>query len=173
MTIYLSNPTKQNFVFHYRLWAERAEDRLLRHVSIPSGGQAEIGHGWSADQTNRVLEQLHLHGAREVSDMWTGNAAGFLGLAYRLDKVVKSDEIEIAHSKVVETQEKRSAAEATKAALGFDRSMNQGGRGQRRVKVSGVEVQQQVAPGERLTGNEMSFSLSVDPEGRSDVQLPS
>ena len=172
MTIYLSNPTKQNYVFHYRLWAERAEDRLLRHVAIPSGGQAEIGQGWSPDQTNRVLEQLHLHGAREVSDMWTGNAGGFLGLTYRLDKVIKSEEIHAAHAKVVETQEKRSAAEATKAALGFDRSLNQGGRGQRRVKVSGVEVQQQVGPHDRPTGEEVNFSLSVDPEGRSDVRLP-
>jgi hypothetical protein len=173
MSLFISNPTKQDFVFHYRVLADRAEDRLLKNVAIPSGRGVEIGHDWSPQEKQHVIKQLELHGARDAAESYHGKLGNkFLGLLYRDRGQIDSQEIEAGHAAVVATQEARSVSEATRAALGFDRSMNAGKRGQRPVKTSGVEVIEQLAPHARPTGNEVAFSMSVDPEGRSDVAMP-
>jgi len=164
MTLYVSNPSKQHVTFHYRL-----ASNLLASAEIPSGQQIALKISF-ADK-DKVIEQLHRFGARDAAESH-GNMGKFLGLLYRDEFVVDSDEIRMAHAAMVETQEKRSAAEATRGALAFDLNANRGTRNKRLARVTQVEVEQQLEPHARPSGNEVAFSLSVDPDGRQDVKLP-
>ncbi len=168
VSLYISNPTKQHSVFFYR----EPVENLLASVEIASGGQAEIGHGWSPAQKAKVIAQLDLHGARDAAEAHGRIKGKFLGLLYRDRGVISTEEIETGHAGVVETQEQRAVAEATKAALGFDRGINKGTRGRRAARMTEVVVEQQLGPHERATGNEVAMSIQIDPEGRSDAVLP-
>ena len=172
-TVFIANDTRQNWTFQYRLRGGEGGQLLGPFmVEIPSGQQIDIGRGWSQDQAFYVVEQLETHGARDASD--TKKPMGkHLGLIYRISAPVKSDEIEMGHAAVLDTQERRSANEATKAALGFDRIANGGRKGQRSARTTEVEVQQLTDPRDRPTGKEINFRLGVDTEGNAQVPMAS
>jgi hypothetical protein len=169
MSLYISNPSKQDVVFHYRQPLPRP-DNLLAHVMIPSGSGVEIGKRWSAHQKELVIDQLQVHGARDASEVHS-KLGRFLGLLYRDNGQITEGEILMGHDQVVDTQRKRSVTEATRGALAFDRKAQERGRGQRVAKVTGVEVRQELEKHQRPTGDEVDFSLSIDPEGREDAPL--
>ncbi len=169
--LYISNPTKQTWEFHYRMPSHNPTDRILNSVKIPSGGQVILGPQWDEETLQHVVKQLTVYGARHANDAKRLIGSRFTGLLYSLGVHVEVDEIEAAHEAIVEAQTDRSVAAATNAALGFDRSINKG-RADRRSKTTGVEVTQQLERGKRPTGNEVNFSLEVDPDGRSDLKLP-
>lgn len=173
MTIlYLSNPSKQTHTFYYRTGG----GAQLANVEIPSGAQVPLNQDnrWTEKDFEDVLRHIHVYGGREASDTHRPMPK-FTGLLYRLGAVVKEDEIVEAHEAVVANQEQRSATEATRAALGFDRAANKaaGKHGkQRSVKTTQVEVIQELEKHQRPTGDEVHFDVSIDPEGRSDAGLP-
>jgi hypothetical protein len=170
MAIFLTNPTTQNWEFHYRT----PTDNLLAMVEIRSGRQVEIGKKWSPEQTEKVITQLQRHGAREATD-FNGLIRKFSGLMYRVGERIESDEILDANSVVKDSLQQRSVDEAVKAAAGFDRAAQGATPGVRRrpARVTGVEVTQQLQPHEHATGDEVKFSMTVDPEaGTSNIKLP-
>lgn len=168
MSLYISNPTKQNVVFFYR----EPRGGLVAFLDIASGGQAEIGHGWTVEEKAKVIDQLHAIGSLEASESHGKLSKKFLGLLYRDNAVVTVSEIEAGHEAVVNTQEQRSVSEATKAVLGFDRAVNEGRRGSRAARITAVEVEEQLAPRAKRTGNEVAMSIQIDPDGRVDAALP-
>jgi hypothetical protein len=171
MTLFISNPSKQHAEFHFRTSVGKDNPSGPQAVIIPSGGQVEVGHGWTAEQTAYVIKQLLMQGGADAAQAH-GKMQNFSGLLYRENDTVDVEEIVTAHDAMVAGQEERSAKQATRSALAFDRTVNPK-RNERRSKVTGVEIIQQTAPNQRPTGDEISFNLSVDPEnGRSDVRLP-
>jgi hypothetical protein len=168
MILNIANDTKQNWVFHYRLRGDPGSMPGPFALEIPTGRQAQLN--LSNDDVFYVIEQLERHGGRDANDLQRP-VGKHLGLLYRVQAVVTSDEIQIGHAHVVDTQERRSATEATKAALGFDRAANQMGRGRRAAKVTQVEVEQLVDPRERRTGNEVMFRMGVDTDGTEAVPI--
>jgi len=167
MTIFISNPTTQNWHFHFRM----PTNNLLSMIEIPHGQQREIGHGWSPEQTEMLVKQLQKMGGREADDTY-GHMGKFMGLLYRVDNQVEEDEIVTANVAVNDTAGERSVAQATKGALAFDRAANSRLRGRRAARATEVQVEQLLAPGARPTGNEVNFGLGVDPDGRADANLP-
>jgi hypothetical protein len=166
MSLYISNPSKQNVTFFYR----DPINNLLARMDIGSGRQVMVGAKWTAAEKARVIEQLERFGSRDAAEAH-GKMGRFLGLLYRDMAPISTDEILMGHTAMVDTQEQRTVAETTKAALAFDRVTNGAIRGQRRARQTQVEVIEQLAPHSRPTGNEASFSLTVDPEGRGDIPL--
>ena len=170
MTIYIANPTRQHWQFHYRT----PDNNLLDMVDIRSGRQESIGEQWTPEQTDKVIKQLQRHGAREATD-FNGLVNKFSGMLYRLNKPIQRDEILDANAIVNDTASQRSVDEAIKAAAGFDRAANAATSGPRRrpARITQVEVEQQLQPHERATGDEVHFSLIVDPDApRSNIKMP-
>ena len=170
MTIFVTNPTTQNWNFHYRT----PDNNLLAMVEIRSGQQVAFGEDWTPEQTEKVIVQLQRHGAREAVD-FNSLVRKFSGLMYRVGERVEKDEILDANNVVKESLQQRSVDEAVKAAAGFDRAAQSATPGVRRrpARVTAVEVTQQLQPHERATGDEVRFSLTVDPDaGTSSIQLP-
>lgn len=167
MTVYLANPSTQHVVFHYR----EPENGLLASVAISPGAQEAIGHAWDTAQAGQVIAQIERFGGRDAAESH-GRMGRFTGLLYRLDAVVSESEIKSGHAAEVDTRQRRSAAEATKAALSFDRAMNGGKRGRRPARITQVEVEQLRAPHERPAPDDVAFSVSVDPEGGGNIELP-
>ena len=168
--IYLTNPTRQHWQFHYRT----PDNNLLAAVEIRSGQQVALGKDWTPEQTEKVIVQLQRHGAREAVD-FNSLVRKFSGLMYRVGERVETDEILDANTIVKESLQQRSVDEAVKAAAGFDRAAQSATPGLRRrpARVTEVAVRQQLQPHERATGDEVRFSLTVDPEaGTSSIQLP-
>ena len=172
MSLFISNPTKQDWTFYYRDLASAPEARLLHQLKVPSGRQVEVGHGWARDQIAHVVAQLEAAGAHDAAEA-SRPIAKFQGLLYRVNGQIEEREIVEAHDSVVATQQARSVNEATKAALGFDRALNAQSKGRRAARSSTVEVIEQLGPHARATGNEVNFSLTVDPDGNQAVRLNS
>jgi hypothetical protein len=167
MTLYLANPSLQRHHFHYR----EPVNNLVQIVEIVSGSQVEIGHSWTADQQAKVISQLELFGARDAAESH-GRMGKFMGLLYRDRGFIASNEIEMAHEAETETRGQRSATEATRGALAFDRTVRGKARGRPSARITETSVEEQGSPGERPRKDAVNFGLSVDPEGRSDVALP-
>ncbi len=160
--LYISNTTKH----HHRVCFRIPEHNRFQVVEIPSGHQVALGKTWSQAQRDAVIKQLQTYGAREVNE----KLERVTGLLYRVEKVVKSEEILEGHAAVVDMQERRSAAEATKSALAFDQSSRKGGR--RVAKITEVEVVQDLPPKTRPSGDEIKMRVSVEPDG-GKLSLPS
>lgn len=171
----ISNTTKHHLQFPYRLEKVRKGEPYSHPLQlvIPSGQQVDVGHRWTAEQRAYVIEQLERYGARDAAESY-GQMGQFHGLLYRESAPVSEDEIRLGHEAVVDTQEKRAVREAVRGALAFDRNSRKevAKRRGRPAQITEVEVKQEVAPNSRPTGNEVAFSLSVDPDGRTDVKLP-
>ncbi len=169
MSIFIANGTKQHLRHFFR---PPGSSRALM-VEIPSGQQREIGQGWGPTETKVVVEHMNKCGFRDAQDK-SYKPGEVTGIMYRLDKPVTADAIQNEHAALVDTQERRSAAEATKSALGFDASTKgpKGKGGRRLARVTEVTVTQDKSPREPATGNEVNFSVSVTPEGSDKVPLP-
>lgn len=170
MTLFIANPSKQHVLFNYR----DPRTKLLAFEEIGSGRQIEIGHAWSQDETATVIDFIRKFGGRDAAESHGALGVRFLGLLYREDYAVSREEIELGHAAVVETQERRSVTEAVRAGLGFDRANRTEAkrRGRPPAKVTAVEVEEETERHVQPTGNEVRFSMSVDPEGSDDVSLP-
>jgi len=168
MNLYISNTTKQNWDFHYRLSVHKGQS--APHVRIPSGAQIEMRD--LEDSDARVLvRQLELYGARDAAEAH-GSLKTFTGILYRFGNPVDVEEIHMGHDAVVDTQEKRSVVEAQKSALGFDHGVQAIGRkGQRVAKETSVEILERGDPREKPTGKEIDFKVSINPEGGSALKL--
>ncbi|NDU92423.1 MAG: hypothetical protein G3I10_07415 [Ferrovum sp.] len=168
MSIFVANGTKQLLRYFFRVPGSTRPTM----VEIPSGHQMEICKGVGPSELEAVVRHMESFGFRNAQDK-TIKAGEVTGIMYRIGKHVTSDAIEAEHAAMVDTQERRSAAEATKAALGFDASTRQGGkRGKRLAKVTEVTVEQDVGARQKPSGDEVHFNLSVTPEGSDNVKLP-
>lgn len=167
MTLFISNPSRQQAVFFYRR-AVTKDNSGPAQVVIPEGGQVEIGHGWTALETAYVITQILRAGGADAAEAH-GHMGTFTGLLYRENHAVDVEEILTAHEGVKAAAEERSVTNATRGALAFDRTANKGAR-QRLAKVTEVEVIQELAPREKPTGNEVHFKMSIDPEGSSNAR---
>lgn len=171
MTLFVSNPSRQHVEFHYRTRITQGTDHP-QVISIPSGGQVEMGHGWSWEETQYVITQIERAGGASA-DVAKGMER-FTGLLWRQDKVVQVEEIEVANVRVEEALNQRSVEQATRSAASFDRVVNNN-RGQhksRLAKETSVEIVQDVPMGGHRTGDEVKFSLTVDPTAPRDARVP-
>lgn len=167
MTLYLANPSLQRHHFYYR----EPANNLINVVELEPGSQTIIGEKWTAGQQARVIQQLEKFGARDAAETHA-HMSKFSGLLYRDRGVIESDEIEMGHSAETQTREERSVTAATAGALGFDRVSRKASKVRPSAKITETTVEQILPPGTRPKGNEVTFGLTVDPEGRSDVALP-
>ena len=162
MNLFITNTTKQDWDFHYRLGVHTGQS--APHVRIMSGTQREM-QGLSDGDRQVIIKQLEVYGARDAAESH-GALKTFTGILYRVGNPVDSEEILMGHEAVVDTQEKRSIGETQRAALGFDRVVQSLARGgQRAAKQTTVEVLERGDPREKPTGKEINFSMTVDPEG--------
>jgi hypothetical protein len=167
MTLYIANTTKQNWNHHFRV----PEMKRPYFVQIPSGAQVQIERKFGPIAEDMIIEQLQKYGGRNANEV-SGKLEAFPGIFYRQAKPIGEDEIVAGHDKVVENQEKRSAAEATRAALGFDASKRDRKNKKRLVQTTEVEVIQDVPRNEKPTGDEVHLHLTVAHDGASNVKLP-
>lgn len=172
MTLFVSNPHRQQCEFHFRTGVTK-DSSGPSMVVIPSGGQVEIGHGWTKHQIAYVIEQIERAGGGNAA-LAHGRMGRFTGLLYRESNPVDEDEIVTANKAVEEAAQQRSVEQATRSAVAFDRvaNKNQGRQKGRLAKSTTVEIVQELEPHAHRTGDEVEFSLTVDPEGRSDVRVP-
>lgn len=171
MSIFIANCTKQHLDHHFRSPEHAGKAQV---VHIPSGQQREIARGASSAVIEALVRHLEQFGFVDASRV-NGKISEFSGYLYRVGKPVTETHIVTAHDQLVDTQEHRSAQEATRSALAFDsatRDKKGGGKGRRMASVTSVEVKQDVPPGQKPTGDEVNFSLSVAPDGRADAKLP-
>jgi hypothetical protein len=174
MTLFISNPSKQQVEFHFRRAVTR-DTSGPQCVVIQSGCQVPVGHGWPREEIAYIIQQLENQGGANAA-VAHGRMGKFTGLLYRDDQPVDEDEIVTAHDAIVTDQEERSVQQTTRSALAFDRSANRNnknGRGgkDRLARVTQVEVIQELEPHQRLTGEEIRFSLSVDPDAHADAKI--
>ncbi|MDE3023793.1 MAG: hypothetical protein KGI54_18410 [Pseudomonadota bacterium] len=162
--LYIANTTKQLQVFCFRA----PETARASYVEIPSGQQVAIGQDWTRNQMDAVIQHLKLYGGRESSDV-NQRLEHFTGLLYREGKAISENDIVTGHDAVVDMQEHRSAIEATRSAIAFDKA-NQKNR-KRLAKVTEVTVEQDVPINAKPKGDEIRFSVEVSPEGKDKVAL--
>jgi len=158
--MYIANTTKQ----HYRPNFRVPERTRIHVVNIPSGQQVKVGDDWNAAQTDSVVKQLEVFGARPARDA-SGKLQKYSGLLYSLDKPIPVGKIEAAHEALVNEQDQRSADELTKGALGFDAALRDKRTRRRGAKVTSLEVSQDVPPFSKATGKEIKFGVTVTPDG--------
>jgi hypothetical protein len=173
MVLYVSNPSRQMVVFYYR--TKITNDNSGPAVrEIPSGAQIELGHGWSRDEIEYVIEQIERTGGISAAEAHGRLGARVTGLVYREDHPVDEDEITAANASLEKAGEERSVKQATRGALAFDRAANtsKGRTKERLARVTQVEVIEELEPHRHKTGDEVSFKMTVDPDGRSDIDLP-
>ncbi len=171
MTLYISNPSRQQTVFYYRRAVTR-DNSGPHSIPIPSGCQVAIGQRWTKEETAYVIEQILRAGGADAAEAH-GKMGAFTGLLYREGHAVDEDEIVTAHESVLKDAQDRSVKQATLGALGFDRvanTTNKGRRGQRLARVTEVEVIQELPPHQHPTGDEVHFQMTIDPEGSSDMR---
>jgi hypothetical protein len=141
-------------------------------VRIESGTQVEVGKDWNAGQQAKVIEQLERFGGRKASEV-SGRLESFPGIFYSSDRAISESQIVGGHEALVDAQEKRSATEATRSALGFDAAHRDTKRGKnRQVRSTEVEVTQDVPKNQQPTGAEVKFSVGVSEDGSSSAKLP-
>ena len=169
--LYVSNPTKQTIVRNYRMPHDDPHQRHLRRLEIRSG-QQDVIHG-ERPVIRHIIDQLLACGDRDGAESH-GKMEGFKGLIFREEGQISTEEIQLAHEGVVETENKIAVAEATKSALGFDNALRheQKRKRGRPAKLTQIEVEQETPRDGHKTGNEVHLDITVDPEGRADERLP-
>lgn len=167
MTLYISNPSRQPVVFYYRKAITR--DTSQPHsVHIAPGCQEAIGQNWSREEKTYVISQILATGGADAAEAHV-RLRGFTGLLYRDVNPVGRDEIEVAHESVMQHAQERSVKQVTRSALSYDKQTN-GSRRERAAKVTGVEIKQELARGQRVTGDEVHFDMTIDPDGSTDAR---
>ena len=169
--VHVANPTLQDWVVPYRLGAPGSPElKNLRQLSLPRGAQIELAFA-SATEAAQFIGHLEKHGARDAAEVH-GTLTGFSGLIYRDIGQIASDEIYQAHEAVTDSAQDRSVRQATRSALGFDSASRKPNNSRPGARVTETIIKEELPRGTRRRGNEVEMSLSVDPEGRSDVALP-
>lgn len=170
MSLSIANPTMQDWTLQYRIGAPRSpEYAVLRQVSLPRGGRVELILGPA--ETAQMIEHIETHGGRPASEV-RGSMHRLTGLLYSESRQISVEEVEAAHEAETQTREDRAVAQAVRAGLGFDKTARTPTQDRGPAQVTEVEVKQDVPRGKRRRGDEVDFSLTVTPEGRSDVKLP-
>ena len=167
MPLYITNTTKQRHVMPIR---KEGQSQLVPLI-IESGGQLEISErDWAEAHLVMLIAELERrYNAIDIGET-SRHPEGYSGIAYRWDKPATESQIHAGHEIVVTNQEKTSAAEATKAALGYDRAVNKGTKTKRISEMTAVEVVQDSDPRTGPSGKEIVFGLQVDPTG-GDLRL--
>lgn len=164
--LYVANCTKQTLVHYVRL----PESQKSQVYEIPSGQQIQMGRDWTQAQQDHAIQHMKKFGFKEVSDLSRG-LDDFDGYVYSTKKPLSEDDINMAHSAVVENQERRSADEAIKAGKSFDLAgRDKRNKSRRLAKLTEVEVVEDLPPREKPTGDEVNFKLSVTDETSADVK---
>ncbi len=165
MALYIANATKQNFRFQWRM----PETTKIVHFDIPTGHQIRADEGLDSSQVDSLIQSMDRYGFKKVDDV--SRLKDFDGMLYG-PKALKEDDISLAHDAVIEKQEKRSAAESTKAALGLEKSSRDKKNPRTRLaKEVEVEVIQHVDQ-RNVTGDEINMRLTVAADGSSNIKLP-
>jgi hypothetical protein len=170
MTIFLSNASRSRWVLNIR---DPINNKLFMCVLDP-GQQERIGRQWNLAQTNTVVDWLlDCVKARDAAEVYS-HVDNFQGILYRIENLITSEEIQLGYEEVKTTNQDRSIREATRAALAFDQHARWNEQRNRRepARTTAVEVEQLPTPGTVPNGKEIHFDLTVDPEGRRDVELP-
>lgn len=167
MALFIANTTKQNFHHHFRV----PEMNRPYFVRIPSGSQVQIERKFGPSTEAILIEQLEKYGARNAREVH-GRLEDFPGIFWRQDRPINEGEIIAGHDAVVDAQERRSAAESSKSALGFDAAHRDKKTRRRGVQVTEVEVVQEVPRGEKPKGNEVALHITVSNDGNDSVKLP-
>ena len=165
MALYLVNATKQNHRFQWRM----PESRKVVHFQVPTGHQIRVDEGLNSGQIDDLIQQMERYGFKRVEDV--SRLKDFDGMLFG-PKTLQSDDIAMAHEAVVQKQEKRSAGEATRAALGLEKgSRDKRNSKQRLAKEVTVEIEQHVDQ-RHATGDEIKMSLTVAADGSNSTRLP-
>jgi hypothetical protein len=165
--IYLANGSKQRLKFNYRL----PESNRIHELDVHSGRQEPIGEGWTDTTVEYFIKQLEHAGFRRSHET-NGRMENFSGFMYSVDKATSETQIRSGHEARVEAQEKTSAVEAQRGALAMDQANRlPGDRRKRLAKVTQVEVQQDIGPRDKPTGNEVNMSVTVDASAPESAQL--
>ena len=170
MYLYLVNCTKQNAIFFFR--EPRRQD--LWHVNVASGQQEQIGLGqdWTPEEWQKIIRQLERFGARPKEEI-SGPLESFQGFFWAEGLPAERDDIHVGHEAQIATADVRSVETATRSALAFGRFARESTRDRQGAKGAVVEVLGQPDPyGANPREERVEFSLTIDPEGRSDVALP-
>lgn len=167
MSLFIANTTKQNWNHNFRV----PEMTRAYFVRIPAGSQIKVAESLSPTSEEEIIRQLQGYGGRNASDV-SGKLENFPGIFYRHDKPITESEIVAGYGAAMDSAELRSASEATKSALGFDKSNRDPNTGERLVSESQVEIIEQVPRGKKATGKEVKFGLTVAKDGNSKTKLP-
>lgn len=167
MSLFIANTTKQHFHHHFRV----PEMSRAYFIRIPSGSQVQIDRRFSPATEAIIIEQMQKYGARNAKEV-SGRLEDFPGIFWRQDRPINEGEIVAGHDAVVDAQERRSAAESAKSALGFDAAHRDRKTRRRGVQVTEVEVVQEVPKGEKPKGNEVALHVTVANDGSDNVKLP-
>ena len=168
MPIFLANGTRQTMRFNCRI----PEIRKLFTFEIDSGRQFQIDKelSLSPEQISSVVEQMERFGFKNVTDL-SRKLSDFDGVIFSLNKSIKQDDIRTANEALIDKQERRSASEATKSALGFDKGTRDKKTGRRLASVTAVEVVQDVGSREKPTGKEIKMNLQVSVDGSDNPNI--
>lgn len=139
---------------------------------IHSGRQAQLDRDmpFSPEQNSSVVDQMETYGFRNVTDI-SRKLEDFDGMVFSTKKPIASTDYEVANAALIDKQEKRSAQEATKAALGFEQGTRDKRTGARLAKVTAVEIKQDLDPKQKATGNEIGMSIEMSVEGHDKVNI--
>jgi hypothetical protein len=88
--LFVANTTKQNLELGYRMIEHKHPS--ASYLKIPAGQQAEFPLDINSEDTNHLLAQWSGHGMVKYDEITRTD--GFVGLAYRLDKPITSDQIQ-------------------------------------------------------------------------------
>ena len=168
MPIYLANCTRQTMRFSYRV---PGIHQILWSL-IPSGRQEQLDKDikFTSEQVASIVEQMERYGARE-SSIINRKMANFDGLLYSLNKPIPKPDFNVANTALLHKQEVRSATEAVNSVMAFDSGTVDKKSKRRSAKSTAIEVVQDVAPGERATGDEVRMNVEVSPHGSDEITI--
>ena len=168
MPLFIANTTRQ----HHTIQVRVPESNRVLLIHVRSGSQWESGTNLSEAQRSAIVEHLERFGGRSLQSIRGQKVKGFSGYVYS-DKKISIDSIFSGHEIVVDEAQDRSVQAATASALANDIIINDSSTGgkKRLAKVTGIEVVEEPAKGQRPTGKEINMSLEVTPQGRDDSKI--
>lgn len=168
MSLFIANTTRQHHTIQVRL----PETGRVLMIHIRSGQQWESGPDLDASKIAVIVAHLERFGGRSAASLRGPKAKGFSGYVYS-DKKISIDSILSGNDVVIDEAQNRSVETATASALANDIIINDASAGgkKRLAKVTGIEVVEEPAKGQRPTGKEMSMSLEVTPQGRDNDKI--
>lgn len=166
MAVFIANCTRQNLLHWYRM----PETNQLLHIRIDSGQQEKMGDRWTDGEQTYFVEQLERRGFRNFKDI-KGKVEDFAGWLYSTDKPIKEDQYHVAFEKVIENANERAVQEVQKGALGLERGSRDQKSGRRLVKEVFTEITGDSVINGKPTDNDVSFTMSVSPDGHDTPKI--